>query len=634
MTAWIDLVGWTLLHFVWQGTLVGLGAAVLLWLLRDASARARYLVACAALAVATAAPLVTAASSVGLLSIAPLVTVTASSPASVSSPVAAVRIAGSQLAEPVIRMTRGAATAAGQSGGIFPLIVAVWAAGVLFLTLRLALGMLRIRRLHVASLVAPPSRWHANAERVAARLRITRSIYVIDSTSVDTPTVIGWLRPVVLLPVAAFASLSPDQVQAILAHELAHIRRHDFAVNLLQTLAETLLFYHPAIWWISNRIRIEREHCCDDIAVGVCGDAVSYAEALAELASAAPASSMLAVAATGGSLLDRVRRLLRTDTAVAGPRRKTPIVLGATILLIVIVGMRIMLVAQAVQREHGPDRRIGPADVNAILGYDLFPPRISYATDDPVGARAWDVTVTFPGGEMPLIGFTARSAIRYAYDLNGLPVMDGPSWLDTESLALHATTPATSPDTEDVRLALRTALEQQYGIAITNSTRTVPLYSLVPVDPGGELGPDIRPSTVTCLEGHRQRPEVSGPILVERGQLTTLCGVDNNFTGIRAIRVSLAEFASALHGFPLDASGVGREVVNETGRTEPFDFTLRLGALPLAAVATIHPNIALGLRPIGIRTFQEAIEQQLGLRLEPTEGPRDVVVITSARKPA
>src|SRR5207244_724794 len=89
------------------------------------------------------------------------------------------------------------------------------------------------------------------------------------------------------------------------------IRRHDYAVNLLQTLAETLLFYHPGVWWISNRIRAEREHCCDDIAVTMCGDAVGYAQALAELESWRIGSASMAVAATGGSLVDRIRRILR-----------------------------------------------------------------------------------------------------------------------------------------------------------------------------------------------------------------------------------------------------------------------------------------------------------------------------------
>src|SRR4029453_16064180 len=127
----------------------------------------------------------------------------------------------------------------------------------------------------------------------------------------EVPTVIGWMRPVILLPVAAVAALTPAQVEAILAHELSHIRRHDYAVNLLQTIAETLLFYHPAVWWVSKRIRAEREHCCDDVAVRVCGDAVSYAHALAELESWRVTSTVMAVAATDGSLLARVRRILR-----------------------------------------------------------------------------------------------------------------------------------------------------------------------------------------------------------------------------------------------------------------------------------------------------------------------------------
>ena len=86
-----------------------------------------------------------------------------------------------------------------------------------------------------------------------------------------------------LLPASALAGLSPQQLEAILAHELAHIRRHDYLVNLLQTLVETLLFYHPAVWWLSRRIRIERENCCDDLAVSLCGDPVAYAKALADL---------------------------------------------------------------------------------------------------------------------------------------------------------------------------------------------------------------------------------------------------------------------------------------------------------------------------------------------------------------
>ena len=95
---------------------------------------------------------------------------------------------------------------------------------------------------------------------------------------VEVPTVIGWLRPVVLMPASALSGMGPQQLEAILAHELAHIRRHDYLVNLLQTVVETLLFYHPAVWWLSGRIRVERENCCDDLAVSLCGDPYAYAE--------------------------------------------------------------------------------------------------------------------------------------------------------------------------------------------------------------------------------------------------------------------------------------------------------------------------------------------------------------------
>ena len=136
---------------------------------------------------------------------------------------------------------------------------------------------------HARQCRPPATRGRAMATRLSRRLHIAAPITLLESTLVDVPTVIGWLKPVVLLPASALAALSPQQLEAILAHELAHIRRHDYLVNLLQTLVETLLFYHPAVWWLSRRIRIERENCCDDLAVSLCGDPVAYASALADL---------------------------------------------------------------------------------------------------------------------------------------------------------------------------------------------------------------------------------------------------------------------------------------------------------------------------------------------------------------
>ena len=186
-----------------------------------------------------------------------------------------------------------------------PAIAVIWLAGVVVLLIRMAGGWWHVRPLHQAAFAMNSSRWQSACRRLAYRLGLPAAAHVVESALVDVPTVVGCLRPAILLPIAALASLSPAQVEAILAHELAHIRRHDYAMNVLQTVAETLLFYHPAVWWLSNRIRAEREHCCDAIAVSVCGDPVGYAQALAELESWRAGSAAMALAATGGSLLDR-----------------------------------------------------------------------------------------------------------------------------------------------------------------------------------------------------------------------------------------------------------------------------------------------------------------------------------------
>ena len=140
------------------------------------------------------------------------------------------------------------------------------------------------------------------------------------------------------MPIAALANLTPSQVEAILTHELVHIRRHDFVINVAQTLAETLLFYHPGVWWVSGRIRAEREHCCDDVAVAVCGDAVDYATALAELEAWRSSETILALAATTGLLSDRARRILRVPIGHEPRSLSWVVTLGLTLALGVGVG--------------------------------------------------------------------------------------------------------------------------------------------------------------------------------------------------------------------------------------------------------------------------------------------------------
>jgi Zn-dependent protease with chaperone function len=212
-----------------------------------------------------------------------------------------------------------------------PLLVLGWICGVLALSLRLMSGWVLVQRMKSHGTLPASESWQATALRLSRRLHIGRPVRLLQSSLVGVPTVIGWIKPVVLLPASALAGLSPEQLEAILAHELAHIRRHDYLVNLLQTLVETLLFYHPAVWWVSRRIRIERENCCDDLAVSLCGDPYAYARALADLEELRGSGGQLVMAANGGSLVQRIRRLLG---APAHPGRSPGwLAGGATILL-------------------------------------------------------------------------------------------------------------------------------------------------------------------------------------------------------------------------------------------------------------------------------------------------------------
>ena len=150
----------------------------------------------------------------------------------------------------------------------------------------------------------------------------------------NVPVVIGYLRPVILVPVGMLAGMPASQIETILLHELAHIRRRDYLVNLMQTMVESFLFYHPAIWWISGVIRAERENCCDDLVVAASGDAHEYAAALTALEQNRWAAQEAALAATGGNLVKRVRRMLNPSKLRQGPRAFLTPVLSAAILAV------------------------------------------------------------------------------------------------------------------------------------------------------------------------------------------------------------------------------------------------------------------------------------------------------------
>lgn len=305
-----QLIGWSLLHFLWQGALLALSLKLLLFLLRNRSAQARYVAACGALALLALAPVITYRE-LSKASGSP----TSLQPGSEEVHRTSLESGSSDSAAPVIIrvvaiLKSPAASVRNWLQERLEWLVLAWACGVAAFGLRLAAGWWQIRRLASRGEGLNGSEWRACLNGAAGRLGVNRTVRLLQSALIQVPMTFGWLRPTILLPMGCLTGLTPQQLEAIIAHELAHIRRHDYLVNLAQTVVEMFLFYHPAVWWVSRQIRLEREHCCDDLVVSAWGDRIAYAQALASLEEWRNSPRQWALAATSAPLLHRIRRIL------------------------------------------------------------------------------------------------------------------------------------------------------------------------------------------------------------------------------------------------------------------------------------------------------------------------------------
>jgi len=324
---WIQALGWTLLHFIWQGLVIGAAFAAVRALIPRAHCTARYGAGLAALAALTLWPIAT------FLAMRPWnvdATDAATSVAQTGTTVAAgvsaiVDVAGTQFSS-VIEAT-------------MPWLVLLWAGGVLAMGGRIVWQWRALMRL-TQSWAESSVELDAALLSLKKRFAILQRVRVLVSERVDTPMLVGWLRPVVLLPAAVVLGFPRQQIELIVAHELCHLRRYDHLVNFAQVLVETVFFYHPVVHWISREVRNERELCCDKLVLGSdVGAPRDYAHALAALEDLRQSSGALALAANGGELLERVRRIVgmpasRLTMDAQGPGRWLLIVgvLGVSLL--------------------------------------------------------------------------------------------------------------------------------------------------------------------------------------------------------------------------------------------------------------------------------------------------------------
>ena len=299
----VSSLGWTLVHFLWQGLLLGCATAVLLTLMRNARPEHRYTVACTALFMCLAWP---AFEFYARMQDAAAV-------------VAAVAPAGGWAS---VTGTRADSIASYLQGNLV-WVVALWAGCASVLAVRIGLGLLWVKR--AERQYSGDAHWQARVDRMAEQFGITRNVRLRVVENLASPITAGWLRPVLLVPASLVTGMPAHLLEALLAHELAHVRRLDYLVNLGQNVVETLLFYHPAVWWISGRIREEREQIADDIAATQLGEPRRLALALSELERFQFSSHHLAQAANGGDLMTRIKRLIRPDTQALNWKAAIPV---------------------------------------------------------------------------------------------------------------------------------------------------------------------------------------------------------------------------------------------------------------------------------------------------------------------
>jgi uncharacterized protein (TIGR03435 family) len=602
---WVERLGWTLVHFLWQGLSIAiLYAAARQFVARTLSPHARYLLACAALAAMVGAPLVTwelmrpsdagpnAAYRIGS-----------------SIPRATTGIATAATTAALPALVRATVSSVKQAEFLFWVVI-VWLAGVLVFWVRLVGGWVVAARMRSKLVRRAPPEWQEILGRLGERIGLSRPVRLLISALVQVPTVVGWLRPVVLVPVGALGGLPAEQLEALLLHELAHIRRHDYLVNILQSLAEALLFYHPAVWWVSGHIRAERELCCDDMAVAVSGDALTYARALAQLESYRPPHFSAAVAANGGSLSYRIARLLGQSR----PSVRTGLGPGALTVAILLLAVAYGLFAQSPTH---------PAFQSVSIRRSAF--NWSERSHHPRGLGA-------NASLLLLIQFAyATHNAPYAGHTIPLPasqVVGGPPWIDAEGWDIVTKSPPA--DSKQYLRMWQTVLADRFKLRLHRETRELPIYVLTAAENGFKL--PAPPKDLGCVSfpaGTKPHPV---PGKVDCGYIS---GPGSMFAGaaelgMRGRKLHMADLIGEL------ALILDRPISDHTGFTNEFDVDLNFvpdRALQGFGFGPGDPPAARPPTGPNLPNIFAALEQQLGLKLLPAKGPVEVLVVDRAEKP-
>jgi bla regulator protein blaR1 len=612
---WVECTAWTLIHFIWEGAAIAAIYTVARdrMLCRSSSPRSRYVLACGALGAMAIAPLLT-----WYLILRPV--------EQVSADVSHTLLSRAPDSSVLSALSLYRITPASSGREVWVWVVALWFSVSVTLLTRTMGGAVLAMRLRATFARSAPLEWCERIAQLSMHVGLRSSLRLSISPIVNVPTVMGWLRPVVLVPVGFLTGLPRDQVEAVLLHELAHIRRNDYLVNILQSIAEALLFYHPAVWWISGHIRTERELCCDDIAVSAGSDPFSYARALTELALTGRTGLNTTLAVTGGSVAERIERLLALPRPLATPGfSKAGLVVTATLIAGACFTLFPSLHAQGQpdwQIAAGGKMQFEVASVKASKA-DSFSSLFPLSADDSYKSTGGRFSADFP-----LVSY-----VQFAYRLWMTPEQVGamleqmPKWAATDHYAIEARAEG-NPTKDQMRLMMQSLLADRFKLAMHFETRQGKVLALSLVTTG-KTGPGLRPHADGPQCDNDGDPSTPLEPAKPTDTFPQTCGnyaMVRKANGERQVGSRNTTLDLLADSLPI-LGNLGRTVINRTGLSGRFDFVMEYVAESSGPEA---PN------PLDLQgpTFLQALHDQLGLKLESTEGPIQSVVVDHVERPS
>jgi bla regulator protein BlaR1 len=477
-------------------------------------------------------------------------------------------------------------------GWITPFILALWAFGFA------AIALVRVRdwrRIRAAVHASTPARIASTIE-----VRVTPGLL--------EPGVAGLIRPILLLPEGITERLTPSQLNAVLTHELSHVRRGDNLTSALHMIVETLFWFHPLVWWIGARLVDERERACDEEVLRLGNEPRAYAEGILNVCKLYVESPLACVSGiTGSDLKQRIEAIMASRTGSRLSRTK-----------------KFMLAGAGVAALAGPIV-IGLGNTSAMKAQSAPPVPLHFevASIKPnnSGANTVDVRIA-PGGRLWARNASLRILITSAYQIRDFQISGGPAWLGSARFDIETKNQGNPTETE-VSQMLQTLLAERFQLKVHQETRDMPIYSLSI----GKNGPKLQPGIgKDCFD-----PSTTGgpPPAPPPGQsMARPCGGFNMLSGRMAgAKVTMSRFAAVLSRY------FGQTVMDKTGLDGTYDISLQW--TPQETQALLRPGEpgATPADPSGPSIFT-AIQEQLGLKLDSQKGPVEILVIDRAERPA